>query len=185
MRRERSSKSGIRWGSTMGTFAAVFMLFLIFIVSVGLFRSEPEEEVSVVDSIADILKPDPISQAVIDGAIDTESPQATLRWNSTNEIVGEARRGEKDDQYYLEITATLPEIDREVHYYQVWLLSRLPYTFFSVGEMVTDEDGKFIFEWEAPDDEDYASYTEVIITVNQYEGSADPDQQRALGVFGD
>jgi hypothetical protein len=85
----------------------------------------------------------------------------------------------------LEINTTLPEIDREVYYYQVWLLSRLPYTFFSLGEMVTDEDGKFVFEWEAPDDEDYASYTEIIITVNQYEGSADPDQQRVIGVFGD
>lgn len=184
MRRDRSS-GGVKWSSAVGTFAAVFVLFIVFVIAVGWFRSEPEPEESVVDSIADILKPDPISEAVIEGALDKESPQATLRWNATTEFIGEARRGEKDDRYYLEITSSLPEIDREVYYYQVWLLSRLPYTFFSLGEMVTDEDGAFVFEWEAPDDEDYASYTELVITVNQYEGSSDPTTQLVSGVFGD
>lgn len=180
----KGRSSGIRWKSAAGTVGAVALLFLVFIVAVGWFRSEPDVEEEVVESIADILKPDPISQALIDSAIDTESPEATLRWKATNEVVGQVVRGDKDDRYYLEIESVLPEIDREVHYYQVWLLSRLPYTFFSLGEMVTDEDGNFVFEWEAPDDEDYSFYTEIVITVNAYEGSTDPDRQRVYGVFG-
>ena len=79
---------------------------------------------------------------------------------------------------------TLPEIDREVHYYQVWMLRRLPYHYFSLGEMVTDEDGYFVLEWEAEDDEDYSAYTQIIVTVNPYDGSADPGQHLVEGEFG-
>lgn len=173
-----------RWGSTILTVVMVAVLFVMFVVAVRWFRSEPVEEEEVVSSIANVLKPDPISQAVIEGAIDTQSRQATLNWVASGERVGAATRGEKDDWYYFEMKVSLPEIDREVSYYQVWLLSRLPYDFFSLGEMVTDEEGYFILEWPAPDDQDYSSYTQVIITLNQYEGSSDPGTHLVKGEFG-
>jgi hypothetical protein len=130
------------------------------------------------------LKPDPISQAVIDGAIDTTSRDAVMRWVSNDERIGEAHRGEKDDLYYFEMETKLPEIDREVYYYQVWLLSRIPYNFFSLGEMITDEEGDFMIEWVALDDEDYSTYSEVIITLNQYDLSSDPGEHLVEGKFG-
>lgn len=173
-----------RWGSAVGTVVAVVVLFLVFVVSVKWFRSDPVVEEATVASIADVLKPDPISQAVIDGAIDTESREATLYWTSTSERVGAVSRGEKDDRYYVEMKTSLPEIDRELYYYQVWLLRRLPYDFFSLGEMVTDEDGYFVLEWGAPDDEDYSGYTQVIITRNIYGESTDPEVQLVKGEFG-
>jgi hypothetical protein len=172
-----------RWGSTL-TFGVVAVLFVVFVLAVRWFRSEPVAEESVVSSIADVLKPDPISQAVIDGAIDTQSREATLAWVTTGERVGAAVRGEKDDRYYVEMKTSLPEIDREAYYYQVFLLSRLPYDFFSLGEMVTNDDGDFVLEWPAPDDKDYSSYTQVIITVNEYQGSADPGTHVVEGEFG-
>ena len=92
-----------RWGSTTLTFVIVAVLFVMFVFAVRWFRSEPVLEESVVSSIADVLKPDPISQAVIDGAIDTQSREATLAWVTTGERVGAAVRGEKDDRYYVEI----------------------------------------------------------------------------------
>lgn len=174
-----------RWGSTAGTAVAVLVLFIVFVVAVREFRDKEPEEEAVVSSIADILKPDPISQAVIEGAIDTQSREATLAWLTTGERVGAAVRGEKDDRYYLEMKTTLPEIDREVYYYQVFLLSRLPFNFFSLGEMMTDEEGYFVMEWPAPDDKDYSNYTQVIITVNEYQGSADPGMHLVEGEFGD
>ena len=174
-----------RWGSATVTAVCVIVLFIIFVVAVRWFRAEPIAEESVVSSIANVLKPDPISQAVIDGAIDTQSREATLVLVASGERVGSATRGEKDDRYYFEMKTSLPEIDREVSYYQVWLLSRLPYEFFSLGEMVTDEDGYFVLEWEASDDEDYSNYTQVIITVNQYEGSSDPGVHLVEGEFRD
>lgn len=178
------SRKRIRWGSAIGTAIIVLVLFVIFIVAVRWFRSEPEQEETVVTSIADVLKPDPISQAVIDGAIDTQSREATLYWSATGERVGTAARGDKDGRYYIDMKMTLPAIDRETQYYQVWLLSRLPYDFFSLGEMVTNDDGDFVLEWEAPDDEDYANYTQVIISRNAYDGSPDPEVQLVKGAFG-
>lgn len=174
-----------RWGSTTLTGAVVLALFIVFIFAVREFREEEPNEESVVTSIADVLKPDPISQAVIDGAIDTQSREATLTWVTSGERVGAATRGEKDDRYYVEMKTSLPEINRETQYYQVWLLSRLPYDFFSLGEMVTDEEGYFVLEWAASGDEDYSSYTQVIITLNAYEGSSDPGTQLVKGEFGD
>jgi hypothetical protein len=174
----------IRWGSAIGTGLLVLVLFVVFVFAVRWFRSTPVEADETVGSIAAILTPDPISQAVIDSAIDTESKMASLRWVATGEVVGEARRGEKDDNFYVEFTTTLPEIDREVSYYQIWLLSRLPYNFFSLGEMVTNDDGAFVLEWQAPDDEEYSNYTQVIITVNEYEGSSDPGTHLVEGEFG-
>ena len=175
----------IRWGSAVGTGIIVLTLFVLFVFAVRWFRSAPVEEETTVNSIADVLTPDPIAQAVIDGAIDTESKIATLKWEATGETVGEARRGEKDDAFYIEFTSTLPEIDREVYYYQVWILRRIPYDFFSVGEMMTDEEGKFVLEWLAPDHEDYSGYSEIVITVNEYKGSADPGTHLVEAKFGD
>lgn len=180
---DRNNRVG-RWGSTILTVVMVAVLFVMFVVAVRWFRSEPVEEEEVVSSIANVLKPDPISQAVIEGAIDTQSRQATLNWVASGERVGAATRGEKDDRYYLELKASLLEIDRETQYYQVWLLSRLPYHFFTLGEMVTDEEGYFVLEWAAPDDEDYSSYTQVIVTLNQYGGSSDPGTHLVEGEFG-
>ncbi|TAL49794.1 anti-sigma factor [Patescibacteria group bacterium] len=174
-----------RWRSTTITAVSVLVLFIVFIFAVREFREEEPTEESVVSSIANVLKPDPISQAVIDGAIDTQSQEASLIWFTTGERVGAATRGEKDERYYIEMKTSLPEIDREISYYQVWLLSRLPYDFISLGEMVTDEEGYFVLEWEAPDSKNYANYTKVIITVNRYEGSSDPGTHLVEGEFGD
>ncbi|MCR4314075.1 MAG: hypothetical protein NUV84_02415 [Candidatus Uhrbacteria bacterium] len=172
------------WGSTAVTAVIVLVLFVVFIFAVRWFRSEPAQEESVVSSIANILKPDPISQAVIDGAIDTQSREAVLNWVASGERVGAATRSEKDDRYYFEMKTGLPEIDRQTQYYQVWLLSRLPYDFFSLGEMMTDEEGYFVLEWEASVDEDYSHYTQVIITLNAYEGNSDPGKHLVEGEFG-
>ena len=182
---EDRTKRSVKWGSTIGTAVLVLLLFVLFIFAVKWFRTKPEQEDAIVSSIVDVLKPDPISQALIDGAIDTQSRDASLYWVSTRERVGVATRGKKDDHYYLEIKTSLPEIDRETHYYQAWLLRRLPYGYFSIGEMITDEDGYFVLDWEAPDDEDYAGYTEIILTVNAYVESPDPGTHKVEGSFGD
>ncbi|NQV89832.1 hypothetical protein HQ487_00320 [Candidatus Uhrbacteria bacterium] len=181
---QKQHKKIVRVSSAVGSVGVVIVLFLVFIIAVKWFRAEPIPEEEVVSSIVDVLKPDPISQAVIDGAIDTVSRDAELYWKSSNARVGSASRGEKDGKYYVEMKMTLPEIDREVHYYQVWLLRRLPYEFFSLGEMTTDEDGYFVIEWQAPDTEDYSGYGHIIVTVNAYDGDAGPGTHKVIGEFG-
>ena len=161
----------------------VFCLFIVFILAVKWFRSEPVEEKNTVPSLVDVLTPDPISETFINGSIDTQSREARLVWLATGESVGTALRGDKDGKYYFELKTTLPEIDREKIYYQVWLLRRLPYDFFSLGEMATDEEGLFVIHWQALDGDDYLGYTEIIITANQYQGSADPGTHLVEGQF--
>jgi len=157
----------------------------VFIFAVKWFRAPVDVvDETEVDTITDVLTPDPISQAVLKG-IDTESKDATLRWITTGELLGEAERGVKDDGYYFDARLALPEIDREVHYYQLWLVRKLPYDYFSLGEMTTDVDGAFVLEWEAEKDDGYFDYTEIVITVNQYDGSPDPGKHLVRGEFGE
>lgn len=182
--RGRNSGKTIPWGSAVGTGALVVGLFIVFVIAVQWFRAPKEEvEESRVDSIVEVLTPDPISEAVLKG-IDTESRGAVLRWTTTGEELGDATRGEKDDEYYFEAELSLPEIDREIHYYQVWLVRKLPYDYFSLGEMLTNDDGDFVIEWQAEDGVDYSDYTQIVITVNQYEGSPDPTDHLVKGEFG-
>ncbi len=106
-------RRGIRWRSAVGTVVVVMVLFIIFVFSVRWFRARPAKNDAVAPSIADVLTPDPISRSVIQNAIDTHSRLATLYRQGTDEIVGEATRGEKDGGYYVELKANVPEIDRE------------------------------------------------------------------------
>ncbi len=174
----------MRWISAAGTTAVVVILFIVFVFAVMWFRQSKDEVEARIDSIAEVLRPDPISQAVLSGAIDTESRVATLVLKATGETVGEAQRGKKDDRYFFELKATLPEIDRDVFFYEVWLVRPIPYGFFSVGELVTNDEGDFVLEWEWETEKDYSGYVEVVITRQEYKGSTDPQWHIVEGEFG-
>ncbi len=181
-----SDKQSVRrLGSTAITGLVVVVLFVVFVFAVFQFRKPKEAVQDRVGSIADVMTPDPISAAVIAGAIDTESEHATMHPLNSAESIGRARRGEKDDAYHIELTLTLPEIDREIFYYEVWLVQPIPYDFLPIGEMTTDEDGKFILAWQAPDkDADYSGYVQIVITRQEKTGSPDPNVKIAEGEFG-
>ncbi len=174
----------LKWESAVGTGLVVLILFFVFVVAVKWFRAPKEEVVVSEIDITNVLTPDPVASHVIEKGIDRDSKDANLFWLGTGEQIGEAARGEKDGKYYLEIESPLPEIDREIYYYQVWLLREIPYDFFSLGEMITDEDGVFIFEWKAPDDELYNDFIQIIITRNLYDGSSEPEDKVIQGEFG-
>lgn len=179
------TKRLVRLGASIKIGVTVLLLFLLFVFAVSWFRSSPKGEDRIVESIAEVLKPDQISNSLVDEAIDTKSPTAQLKMVVSKQPVGEARRGEKDGKFYVEMFVDLPVIDREISYYQVWVVRKLPYDYFSLGEMVTDDEGKFALEWIAPDMGNYAAYTQIVITVNQYEGSPDPGEHLVEGGFGD
>lgn len=173
-------------GSRMGTGVLVVLLCAIFFGAVLWFRSKPKQAIEDrVESIADVLTPDPINQAVIAGAINTQAEDASIHLLHSAQSVGAAKRGKKDEAYYLEMKTTLPEIDREVFYYEAWLLQPIPYDFFPVGEMMTDEEGDFILTWQAPDrDNNYLMYDRIVITRQERKGSTDPNVKVAEGAFG-
>ncbi len=177
-------KGKVRWGSAIGTGLIVIVLFVIFVFAVQWFRSSKPKPATEIDSIANVLTPEPIANEVIAKAIDTESRIARLVWQKTGEMIGEAKRGTKDGNYWFEMITTLPEIDREVYYYKGWLVRQVPYDYFSMGEMYTNDDGKFIITWPGEEDEDYSSYTKIIITQHEYDGDVDPGEHLVEGEFG-
>src|SRR3989338_1141442 len=141
-------KKGIRWGSSIGTGLIVLFLFIVFVCALIWFRQPKKTVEDRIDSIATVLTPDPISQSILSGIIDTETKVAQIFLLSDSGQIGEAERGMKDDHSFFTIAAQLPEIDRAVFYYAVWLVQPLPYDYFLIGEMTTNEEGAFVLEWE-------------------------------------
>ncbi len=173
-----------RIGSYVSTGGVVIVLFIFFIFAVTWFRAPKEQPEEKADSIVDVLVPTPVSESVLTGAIDTVSREAGLYAVDSNQDLGTAKRGTKDDNYYFEIISTLPEIDREVNFYEVWLLRQVPYSYFSVGEMVTNDDGEFVIEWSGVDEKDYSDFTHIIVTLQKYGGTTDPGVHVLEGEFG-
>jgi hypothetical protein len=168
----------------MKTGIIVSALVILFVVAVIWFRQPKETVDDRIDSIADVLKPDPVSQAVLNGAIDKVTKTTQLFLVATNETVGEARRGEKDGRFFYEMKTKLPEIDRSIYFYNVWLVRQIPYDFFSLGEMLTNDDGDFVLEWESLDEKDYFDYVKIVVTRQEYNGSVDPKEHVVEGEFG-
>ncbi len=185
-------KQPLRWKSSLSTGVIVFALFILFIFSVMWFRKPKQKEDPHVRSIANILTADPISEAAFKGAIDTESKTAELFLMNGKTHAGQASRGIKsdglvfvgDERYFFEMKTTLPEIDREKFFYEAWLLRPIPYRFFSLGAMTTNELGEFVIEWQGKEEEEYSHYVQVIITRQDIGGSSDPQTHVAEGTFG-
>ncbi|HBK34209.1 TPA: hypothetical protein DEP34_02670 [Candidatus Uhrbacteria bacterium] len=181
----QSSHRRWRFKPILGTGVAMLLLVVLFVVLVAWFRSSksaPSEE--IVDSITDVLTPTPVSVELIERAVDIQSREAILYWLGTGEEIGEARRGEKDGAYYLRVKTALPMIDRESQFYEVWLLQQIPYAYFSAGEMITNDLGEFVLEWDAPEKAvSYNGYTRVIITLEVYDENSDPASHVAEGIF--
>jgi hypothetical protein len=174
-------------GSIAITIGVIVILFLLFVVSVAWFRtSKPEPEQPLVDSIADVLTPESIAESVIEGGIDTLSKTANLYHLTSDAPVGVTVRGTKDEKFYIEMKTTLPEIDREVSFYEVWLVRQVPFHFISTGEMLTNEEGEFVLEWTAEEEgDDYSDYTQVVVTIESREDYAGPGPHVAEGEFGE
>lgn len=177
-------KQTSRFGSRIVTITLVLGLCVLFVVLLFWFRRPQPVNQDGIDSIAQILTPDPISQFLVNGAIDTISKTAQLFLVADWTGLGQAERGRKDDRPFFQIKAELPEIDRALFFYEGWLVRPLPYAYFSMGEMMTNEDGLFVLEWEGQKDQDISDYVQVVITRQEYGGSPDPQVHIVEGMFG-
>lgn len=175
--------NGKRWFANFGTGAIVLGLFVVFVLAVAWFRRPQPTVEDRIDSIAEVLRPDPISQAVLNGAIDMEARIANVVLVEGGRSVGEGRRGKKDGKPFFEFKLILPEINREAFFYQIWLVRPIPYDFFSLGEMITDDEGAFVLVWEGEEGNDYLAYVDVVVTRQEYGGSTDPQVHIAKGKF--
>lgn len=111
-------------------------------------------------------------------------PDATLIGLSSQKPVGTASRSISNALFHLNTHATLPGIDRASQFYEVWLVRPVPYDFVSAGEMITDDSGAFILDWNGVNDKDYSGYTNLVITLQARGGDADPQTHIVEGEFG-
>lgn len=171
--------------SWVWTVLVVLALIVLFVYLVYDFRKPKEEPEELVGSIENVLTPTPGSLLIPEEILFPKSRDAVLYHSITGEEFGEARRGTKDGEYFHTVKAGLSEIDREIQFYEGWLVSPIPYNFFSTGEMVTNDLGEFILEFEGEKGNDYSAYTQVVITLEAYKGPSGPNTHIAEGEFKD
>ena len=186
--RYRSSYKGLQQRGTRpkrkisGNFQLWFLVggfVLLFIVSVFVFRNtKPEKQVGAADAILNTG-----SSAMVNPATLTNF-DATLFGVSSGKAVGTATRALANGVFHVNIRAAMPDIDRESQFYQVWLVRPVPYDFISAGEMVTNELGTFVLDWNGLSDKDYSGYIDLVITLQTRNGDADPQMHIVEGEFG-
>jgi hypothetical protein len=177
----RTSRVGTH-GITIGI---VFVCFVVFVGAVFWFRTSQKESLETKkDSIVDVLTPTPVASSIVEGAIDLESPQATLTNLVSGKVIGTATRGTQDSAYRVAMNASLPEIDREKQFYQAWLVRKIPYDYLSAVEFMTNDLGVFVLEWIGEPQKDYRAYTKVVITLQTKGGDQAPQTHIAEGEFG-
>ncbi len=177
----------LRVGAIVGTSAIVLVLFGLFCYGIYQFRFAPKEEgptSNVVPTVTDVLTPSPVTASALQAQVTADARGADLRDVKTNTVLGRATRGEKDKHYYFTLNTDLPDIDRETFFYEAWILRKVPYDYVSVGDLVTNDEGKFVLEWEADvSPEIYAAYTSVIVTLEAKDGNPDPSTHVLEGMF--
>ena len=157
----------------------VIVFLGLFVVSVYFFRKPPPAAPFVEDGDAA-----PEVEAAPRFTLDLESTEAHLEDVTGGSASGTATRGAKNGDFFHTLKADLPAIDRETTFYEGWLVKLIPFSYFSTGEMVTNELGEFVLEWAGETDKDYKAYTKVVITVEAKDGNPDPAAHVLEGTFG-
>ncbi len=152
---------------------------VIFFGSVFLFRSKSYEAPVERSQATGVERTEQI-----DAAPTVLHPDATILLLSTKKPAGTATRLLQNNVLNVSLRATLPEIDRESQFYQLWLVRPVPYDYFSAGELVTNEMGAFVLNWVSESTKDYSGYTDLVITLQVRGGSSDPQTHIAEGEFG-
>lgn len=158
--------------------AAGFLALMIFCVGLFYLRLGQDEE-KFFNSFTDV-------ESGVESKSETTAflPQQTaaIKNLSDSAEVGVATRGVENSILYFTIRASLPAIDRETEFYEVWLMRQVPFDFISVGEMVTNDLGEFVLEW-AGEAADWLQFNKAVITREAKDGNSAPANKVAEGIF--
>jgi hypothetical protein len=108
---------------------------------------------------------EPTSVLFAAASLDRDHPDAVLQGLDGFAGKGTAHRAWKDGRFTLSIETNLvnTSIDRATTAYEVWLIRPVPYDFFSIGDMVSNNIGFFVTDWEGSAGSDVRDYTQVLI----------------------
>lgn len=168
----------------MSTVFIVLVLVAIFVYAVYEFRKPKEEAAPAVETIEDVLKPSPLLVSVEGSSQKIEDVEkADLQAVTEQGGHGLATRQIEDGIYFHTVKAALPEIDRERFFYEGWLVRKVPFDYFSTGEMFTNNLSEFVLRFEGDPRGDYEEYTQIVITLEPYDDNPDPGQHILEGEF--
>lgn len=179
---QRPKSKGI--SGTISTVLIVLVLGALFIYAVYEFRRPKEEPVAQMDTIEDVLTPSPLLVSVEENSkeiVDVE--KADLVAVGERGGRGVATRQIEDGVFFHTIKTDLPGIDRERYYYEGWLVRKVPYDYFSTGEMMTNNLSEFVLRFEGDPRGDYDDYTQVVVTLESRDQNPDPSEHVLRGEF--
>lgn len=159
----------------MRMWALVVGFVLLFVGSVFIFRNTKHEK--PIEKAIEVIEATEVTKTLT-------QLDATLVGVSSNKSVGTAARSIANGVFHLNMSAALPGIDRESQFYQAWLVRPVPYDYVSAGEMVTNDLGTFVLDWNGSSDKDYSGYTDLVITLQARGGDTDPQTHIVEGGFG-
>lgn len=174
----RSSRNASSGSSAVKTVFLVLLLVGVFAGSVYVFRTSHASR-----PIKSML---PVSVEKAEAAPIPNVPElVTIELTNMESAPshGTATLERKDGKIHVALKASPPPIDRVTTSYEVWLFSRLPFGFFPLGELVTDEQGAFVLDWEQADKASYTSYRTIIVTREAKDANPDPGVHILEGTF--
>jgi len=151
----------------------------LFFLLVILFRMQKPEVVLEQQNTATLLT----SIETEKDSTESLSLNAVLVDPVTQKPIGSVVRKFTDSTFHLTSLLQPPDIDRELYFYELWLVRDVPYDFVSAGAFVTNEEGEFVLDWEGEEDKSYADYHELVVTLQVKGGDTDPQRHVAKGDF--
>lgn len=176
---QRSAQPRVRVSRHMHLWVIVGGFVLLFAGSMFLFRTSKPEKKTEASSVVSLL-----ASQTVTTPTSFSDPDATLIELSSNKPIGIATRSVGNGLFHMSLRATLPGIDRESQFYQVWLVRPVPYDYLPAGEMMTNEMGAFVLDWDGLPETDYSGYIDLVITLQARNGNPDPQGRVAEGEFG-
>lgn len=146
------------------------------------FRPKPSTDATIPDTIANVMSPTSVSAADLAASTAGTARDAALIDVSGGSSTGTATRATVDGQFSVAFKASLPDIDREKEFYEAWLVRQVPYDFFSIGEIVTNDDGEWVLEWNGAAGK-FDGYARMVVTREPKDGNADPSGHVLRGEF--
>lgn len=171
--------------SAIKTVVLVVFLVGVFAGSVYLFRTSHASRaalniLSAVSAKTEGLSPSNEPETVTVELVNVENESGRVPSTGKHDTAILER---KDGKLHVTLNTSPSPIDRQTTTYEAWLFSRLPFGFFSLGELTTDEQGVFILNWEQADRPSYGSYRTIIVTREAKDANPDPGVHVLEGTF--
>ena len=170
------------FGKPTLTWIVIGVFAVLFIVSVFWFRESKKKEAHENElGMQNAAVTDSTSTTVAPIVSDTT---ATLMGTSSGKPVGTATRSVDNNVFHLNMSAALPGLDQTKQFYEAWLVRPVPYDFIPAGTFAANNLGALVLDWNGTAGKSYQDYSQIVVTLQNVGGDADPQTHVVEGSFG-